>query len=352
MCPLITLLLVFLTAASVSAATYVVHADGTGDYPTIHAAIMACGHGDVVELTDGVYSGPGNRDLTNNETAVLIRSQNGNAANCVIHCGGSPGDPHRFITLVITGEAPRDPWGLHDLTIMGGYYEYGGAVQVADWAQPEIFRCRFVGNSAESIGGAIYGAVGFPMIEGCEFVENAASWGGAIGGNTECGFLITDCTFYDNVADEGGAIYSRWDLATEMYGCTFVRNEAALGAGLCLHAYNTIELERCLVAFNYDGAGVHVDDGQVNLACCDLFGNEGGDWVGSLADQLGDAGNVTLDPLFCSLDQNDLSLHESSPCLPGTDPNPECGLIGAWPSGCGAVGTKSASWGSVKALFR
>ena len=53
-----------LIASSATAATYTVEPDGTGDFPTIQAAIDAAQDGDVVELGDGVYRGAGNRDIT------------------------------------------------------------------------------------------------------------------------------------------------------------------------------------------------------------------------------------------------------------------------------------------------
>ena len=45
------------------AATYLVNPDGSGDYPTIQAAINASSNGDIIELGDGVFTGPDNRNL-------------------------------------------------------------------------------------------------------------------------------------------------------------------------------------------------------------------------------------------------------------------------------------------------
>jgi len=75
----------------------VVKPDGTGDYPTIQAAINECEDGYIIELTDGVFRDGGNRDLTYWGTAVTIRSQNGDPATCVIDCEGTVSDPHRAI---------------------------------------------------------------------------------------------------------------------------------------------------------------------------------------------------------------------------------------------------------------
>ena len=72
------------------------------------------------------------------------------------------------------------------------------------------------------------------------------------------------------------------------------------------------------------------------LTCCDVYGNAGGDWVGCIASQSGIGGNISLDPLFCDAANGDYGLEGDSPCAP--DYNPNCGLIGAWPTGCGGSG--------------
>jgi hypothetical protein len=62
------------------------------------------------------------------------------------------------------------------------------------------------------------------------------------------------------------------------------------------------------------------------LTCCDVYGNEGGDWVGCIADQYGIDGNISEDPFFC---EGSLYLSSDSPCLYGP-----CGQIGAHGQGC------------------
>ncbi len=112
------------------------------------------------------------------------------------------------------------------------------------------------------------------------------------------------------------------------------------------------KLENTIIAFSGSGQAITCYDGGVTLYCCDLYGNAGGDWVGTIADQYGHDGNISEDPLFCGDENPDepLSLDRGSPCA--ADANPDCGLIGAWDVGCGWTAVAPASWGTIKTMFR
>ena len=84
----------FLTVAGPAFGTiYTVNPDGTGDFPTILAAVIGVVDGDVIELTDGTFVGDGNRDVSYLGKAITIRSASGNAAACILDCEGSQSDP-------------------------------------------------------------------------------------------------------------------------------------------------------------------------------------------------------------------------------------------------------------------
>lgn len=93
------LCLLALLAAPAFAVTWVVHPDGTGDVPTIQAAIDSAHSGDVVELTDGVYLGDQNRDLVVYDESVLVRSASGDPTSCIIDCQGSASAAHWGISF-------------------------------------------------------------------------------------------------------------------------------------------------------------------------------------------------------------------------------------------------------------
>jgi len=94
-------------------------------------------------------------------------------------------------------------------------------------------------------------------------------------------------------------------------------------------------LDRTIIAGSPVGRPVGTE-GYVDLsvACCDVWGNTDGDWVGALAGFAGLNGNICADPLFCNPDSLALSIRVDSPCAPFSPAHPQCDLTGAWPIGC------------------
>jgi len=85
---LAVLAVVFLLAEVGYCRTITVRADGSGDYPTIQAAIDAASDYDVVVVADGNYTGEGNKNLDFGGKAITLRSQNG-PEKCIIDCEGN-----------------------------------------------------------------------------------------------------------------------------------------------------------------------------------------------------------------------------------------------------------------------
>ncbi|MCP4583729.1 MAG: hypothetical protein GY839_19130 [candidate division Zixibacteria bacterium] len=82
--------LIFMIVGSndVMSAVYIVCPDSSGDFPNIQTAVQGSVDGDTIELTDGVFSGLGNRDIDYRGKAITIKSQSGNAENCIIDING------------------------------------------------------------------------------------------------------------------------------------------------------------------------------------------------------------------------------------------------------------------------
>ena len=90
--------------STAQARIWAVNAEGTGEAPTIQAAIDSLTwSGDIIELIDGVYTGDGNRDLYNMGKDFLIRSKSGNPANCVLDLEGTEDEWHWGIAFAEDG---------------------------------------------------------------------------------------------------------------------------------------------------------------------------------------------------------------------------------------------------------
>ncbi len=161
-CTLMALVVGMFIPLTASAATYVVNPAGTGDFPTIQAAINAATTGDIIELTDGIYTGGGNRDVNYSGKLVTVRSQSGDSTACIIDCQGSSGDPHIGFYFY-SGEGPTAK--LKNITIINGFSDmlYAPLAIYISGASPTIDGCVFVDNGVNITGYAN------PTFVGCVF---------------------------------------------------------------------------------------------------------------------------------------------------------------------------------------
>lgn len=92
---ILAVLLLLLLAPTSSARTWFINAEGTGDAPTIAAAIdSAALADDVIELADDIYTGPGNRDLPGATKTFILRSASDDPTACIIDLEGSADERH------------------------------------------------------------------------------------------------------------------------------------------------------------------------------------------------------------------------------------------------------------------
>lgn len=375
---LMSLLLVAL-AGRAGATTYLVQPDGSGDAPTIGAALALAVSGDVIELGDGVYHGLGNSDLDLGGRRLTLRSRSGDPAACVIDPEGDEAAPARCLSLVSGEDALTRIEGIGFRgAYAGGEGEAaaGGALRIVG-GSPALVNCRFEGSEAWQ-GGAVACVGGAPTFADCVFEGNRArNGGGAVAALAGAIVVFTDCTFIGNSADYGGGLLAdaatmdltgcvlRGNAAVErgggLYGgdhaqlsvdgCTLAWNGAPSGGGLALVYASTASVAGSIIAFGGEGEAVGIPwpDATASLSCSDLYGNAGGDWVGDIADQAGADGNLALDPAFCGdAADGDVGLAASSPCAAAQS---GCGRMGAAAVGCAGRSAANASFSTLKSYY-
>lgn len=247
-----------------------------GDAATLQAAIDKADGGDTILVSDGVYSGIGNRDLTIINKILVILSENG-PENTIIDCGGSMDAHHGGITYDQVGDKGSV---LDGFTIRNGYRNEGSALLLSN-SSPRISNCIFANNHSTVSGGAI------------KFKSSSPT--------------LTNCTIVNNSCNSGAAVF-----------------------GI---AGSRPEFVNCIVAYNDSSDVMVANEGTsaFSLECCNVYGNQMGDFVGDISSMASSSNNFSADPQFCELD---LGLQSSSPCSPTNSP---CGeLVGALGVGCQA----------------
>jgi hypothetical protein len=361
--------------------TFYINVEGTGDYPTIEAAIDAATVGDLILVGPGRYTwanqatGDSLRGLIyvdRDQTDFEMRSIAGAEATIL------DAQFHGKVMSVTGGGfgTPEDP-DYAGITIDGFTFTNGKAVAVEatneeGWSggglnlhltDSIVRNCIFIGSEATEGAGLWVGGQGDAVIENCLFEDNSArKWGGGIMLiNSEPRITVRNCivrnnhaTFYgggvfgyhptftlenllivgNSTADEGGGIYvSLLNPDCRVVRCTVADNAANFGSAVFLTENTLLGIESSILAFNTGSAAfsTRVFSG-VEIGCTLVFGHDQGNQLPPDHTDLG--GNMEIDPLFC--DRVNYLLQGESPCLPGNHSGgTDCGVIGATEQGCG-----------------
>jgi hypothetical protein len=210
-------------------------------------------------------------------------------------------------------------------------------------------QCVIADNTSDLVGGGC--GVYRSRVTDCQIMRNRAQWGGGVGDSG--GSTIERCVIFDNEAELGGGLYIDSLEPSSLVRCTLVRNRAQEGSGVAVTAMEPTvhRLDASIVARGIGGSAIACFGGAtMDMSCTDLFANEGGDFVGCVAEQEGKVGNFSADPSFCDEANDDFTLPKDSPCMPGFHPlGTDCGFIGALEQGCGVVAVEATTWGRIKA---
>ena len=311
-------------------------------FTTIQAAVDAAQEGDTLLLSDGLFVGPGNRDIVIADKDLVIRSVNGREST-VLDCQNL-GRGFLFEGPLVTQRAR-----LEGIWIRNGStpLTQGAGVRVRSEAQPTILACAFescfrqglrysgsstgppglvadclfLNNSNDGDGGGFWG--GNVRVERCVFLGNTAGTGGGAVRMTES---VRDSLFVGNQATNlvagGGAIFF---FQGTIENCTFVGNHSNQTGG----ALATFTTGRVLNSIFWGNTAVfggqQVFQGgfgttMVEYRNCDIEGLLDGFSISSnIFNEPSLVDCFDADPLFVDEVGGDYRLLSGSPCVDAGD---------------------------------
>jgi hypothetical protein len=376
-------ILAILLPTGISARTWYITVDGTGDLPTIQAAIDSAAVGDTILLAPGHYTwtnqGTGDHRgflrFYTYDHHLTVRSEMGPEVTIldaefrsrVIYCAANNWITFEGLTIT-RGEAPEwgDYWGggflthitrdkIRNCIFVNNRAVAGGAICcVLNDGTFDVENCTFIDNETSDYGGAMAFVNGYGMITvtDCTIQNNQTDGNGGAIFQHNCPADITDCVITDNEAGgEGGALHSHRTSSMNITGCTIAGNSSN-GAVISSLYDNVFSFRKTIIAYN-TGRAFDTDSTMTgDIGCCVIYGNTGDETIPEGFVETGL--NIYLDPLFCGVPgSGNYYLRSDSPCTPLNHPGGLfCQLIGALPVACGSVSTETKSWSEIKKLFQ
>ena len=296
------------------------------DQPTIQSGIDAAEDGDTVLVSDGIYTGEGNVNISFSSKQITVKSRNG-AGRTIIDCQETP-NTRGFI---FQDKETRDSV-LDGFTIKNGVHDLGGGIY-CHTASPTIKNCvitqnrgtatRFLGQSA----GGIYGTDTTALITGCTITQNQGC-GVVFEGerawtfNTFQSTTLADCTISENTSS--GVICQ--DLApVTVKACTVLQNggrgivctfftrgisimncriEQNAGGGIECSEESFARIEDCIIKQNraVHGGGIYCSPtSEIEVSGCIIAQNTATETGGGI-DVISTRGSATI--THCTITQN------------------------------------------------
>ena len=304
-------------------------------FQTIQRGIQAASAGDIVWVTEGIYAGPGNKNLDFGGRAITVKSTAG-PDYTVIDCQNSG---RGFVFQ--SGETRQSV--LDGFTVISGNHERGGGIY-CQASSPTVKNCVISSCYGFNCGGIYCRDGAAALIQNCTVVGNAGSVNGGIRivrSNTR----VANCVIIDNAAAGagGGGVRCDYGPGTPTFvNCTIAKNYATENGGGFWAGYGAQpQVKNCILWENTsDGNGHNIavsTQTTLSVDYSDVQGGQAGVY------RIGDArlvwgpGNINVNPLFANTVHEDYHLKSrtgryvpgqgiwvkdtvNSPCIDAGDP--------------------------------
>ncbi|HEX6790471.1 MAG TPA: hypothetical protein VF247_04095 [Candidatus Krumholzibacteria bacterium] len=286
-------------------------ADGSGDYPTIQAAIDASISGDTISLDNGRYDGPGNVNLDFGGRNLVLRGNSGDPINCIVGNYDQSASDYRGFwfhsnetsaaaveNIMITnarasygggggvlceGASPTFRNVIFDANRTNAVGSHGGSPTFVDCVfqgnldggafftagAPRLVRCVFAWNYIDGRGAGVSAWYSNLTVDSCVFIGNGATFGGAgieswaTGESGPGRITVTNCLFVDNISGYHGGAVMCSETSVAFTNCVFSRNACGImgGAFLCSYRSPTI-VSNCIFYGNdaTQGAAINAQE--------------------------------------------------------------------------------------------
>jgi len=273
------------------------------EFLTIQAGIDKSVNGDTVLVSDGIYTGEGNRGINFHGKAIVVMSKDG-PEDCIIDC--ERGERGFYFD---NGEDSRSV--LQGFTIQNGYVEnsYGGAIYCG--SDPTIINNIIRLNEAGK-GGGIYCENASPLILNNVITDNIAEGGfDGYGGGICCRSPVSPTISNNIVARNyaylwGGGISCLDDASPTIVNNVVYDNEANMeGSGISSKFGSSPDISNSIIWVNWWNSEIYVDGwSSVRVTYCDVWGG----WYSGL-------GNIDANPQFVNPSSDDFHLQSGSACI-------------------------------------
>ena len=356
--------------------------DGSLEAPfeTIARAVTSSVDGDTIRLNPGIYTEP--IDFESKTIVLESRAFNEDDPSFILETYFAPGPVGGSCLLL--DQSSNNNATIRGISFRGGSHPYGGGIAIIN-SSPTLEKIVVENNTAEigggiyiagadpilkditvrnnggNLGGGIYVTEGSPFFDGVVVENNIAYWGGGLyfenaeptmhhsaiknneafiegAGLYQSGGIGTiEWTSFEqnNGYDYGGGIVA-YQASIDLDQTTFAGNTSGVGSAMALYS-SAVTIKNSIVWGN-NGTLLYAPESSgltyIDVSYSDIDGGE------SIFTDLSnlvfttDGGIINEDPEFCSPENLEYNLKESSICQTASDSS---GLIGAYESSCGAL---------------